>query len=141
MTELVSKLKTDGNFVDAYLVAKNNLSRNIGDYSMFKQFIDLALELAMFNIVFEERKQYVNDAHTALVMFSESAELNMDIIAGIKDVRIRIATVMDEILVAEQTEIDAEMRMIQERYLGILWEKISLTIWYGKEPESSPEKR
>ena len=83
MTELVSKLKTDGNFVDAYLVAKNNLSRNIGDYSMFKQFIDLALELAMFNIVFEERKQYVNDAHTALVMFSESAELNMDIIAGI----------------------------------------------------------
>ena len=114
MTELVSKLKTDGNFVDAYLVAKNNLSRNIGDYSMFKQFIDLALELAMFNIVFEERKQYVNDAHTALVMFSESAELNMDIIAGIKDVRTHIATVMDEILIAEQTEIDAEMRTIQD---------------------------
>ena len=114
MTELVSKLKAEGNFVDAYLVAKNNLSRNIGDYDMFQQFIDLALELAMYDIVFEERKQYVTDAHTALVMFSESAELNIDIIAGIKEVRVRIGTVMDAILSAEQAEIDAAMRVVQD---------------------------
>lgn len=120
MTELVSKLKAEGNFVDAYLVAKNNLSRNIGNYSMFQQFIDLALELAMYDIVFEERKQYVSDAHTALVMFSESAELNVDIIAGIKEVRARISMVMDDILAAEQAEMDAAMRVVQDENTTLL---------------------
>ena len=53
MTELVEKLKSDGNFIDAYIVAKNELSRNPDNPDFFRDFIDLALEIAMYNITFD----------------------------------------------------------------------------------------
>ena len=126
MTGLVGKLKAEGNFVDAYLVAKNNLSRNIGDYDLFQQFINLALELAMYDIIFEERKQYVSDAHTALVMFSEAAELDEKIITGIKEMRIRIRTVTEAILSAERSEIDANMRAVQDKNTDYLNQLVAI---------------
>lgn len=42
------KLKAEGNFINAYLVAKNNLSRNIANLTYFRDFIDLALEIANY---------------------------------------------------------------------------------------------
>lgn len=39
MSELLNKLKSEGNFIDAYLVAKNILSKNIGDVEAFNNFI------------------------------------------------------------------------------------------------------
>lgn len=126
MTELVNKLKAEGNFVDAYLVAKNNLSRNIGDYSMFQQFIDLALELAMYDVVFDERKQYASDAQTALVMFSEAAELDENIIVRIREARIRIGTVIDKILSAEQAEIVAANRKVQDENTVYLTQLVAI---------------
>lgn len=101
MTELFYKLKAEGNFLDAYIVAKNNLSRNIDNVDCFSEFIELALELAMLNIVFEERKQYVAEANAALEMFSESVLINEDVLQIINNVRGKIGDVLQSILIAE----------------------------------------
>lgn len=113
MTDLISKLKSEGNFIDAYLVAKNALSRNIGNVAAFNEFIDIALETATYDIIFEERKQYVSDANTALAMFAESVEIDEAMISLIKETRTRINRVTQEILFAEQSYIDGINRKIQ----------------------------
>ena len=114
MTDLITKLKSEGNFIDAYLVAKNALSRNIGNVTAFNEFIEIALEIAAYDIVFDERKQYVSDANTALVMFAESAEMNEDVISLIKETRVKINKVTQEILIAEQAYIDGINRKTQD---------------------------
>lgn len=114
MNELVQKLKAEGNFIDAYLVAKNNLSRNIANLTCFRDFIDLALEIANYNILFEERKQYVSDANSALAMFSESVEMDEDVLTIIKLTRAKINEVTQVILVAEQEYYEGINRKIQD---------------------------
>lgn len=114
MNELVQKLKAEGNFIDAYLVAKNNLSRNIANLTYFRDFIDLALEIANYNIVFEERKQYLSDANSALAMFSESVEMNEDVLTIIKLTRTKINEVTQAILAAEQEYYEDINRKIQD---------------------------
>lgn len=114
MNELVQKLKAEGNFIDAYLVAKNNLSRNIANLTCFRDFIDLALEIANYNILFEERKQYVSDANAALAMFSESVEMNEDALTIIKLTRSEINEVTQAILTAEQEYYEDINRKIQD---------------------------
>lgn len=114
MTDLIAKLKSEGNFIDAYLVAKNTLSRNIGNIAAFNEFIEIALEIAEYDIVFDERKQYVSDANTALAMFAESVEMDEDVISLIKETRIKINKVTQEILTAEQEYIDGINRKTQD---------------------------
>ena len=106
MDDLLTKLRSNGNFTDAYLVAKNILSRNISDAPAFKNFIDLALEIASYNIVFDERKQYVSEANTALAMFSEATNIDEAILALIKETRKRICTATESILEQEQENLD-----------------------------------
>ena len=126
MDDLVTKLKADGNFIDAYLVAKNVLSRNIGDVSAFKNFIDLALEIASYNIVFDERKQYVSEANTALAMFSEAANIDEAILALIKETRKRIRTVTESILEEEREYLDEIKRKIEDKNTELLNELVQI---------------
>ena len=126
MDDLVTKLKADGNFIDAYLVAKNVLSRNIGDVSAFKNFIDLALEIASYNIVFDERKQYVSEANTALAMFSEAANIDEAILALIKETRKRIRTVTESILEEEQEYLDEIKRKMEDKNTEFLNELVHI---------------
>lgn len=114
MTDLITKLKSEGNFIDAYLVAKNVLSRNIGNIAAFNEFIEITLEIAEYDIVFDERKQYVSDANTALAMFAESVEMDEDVISLIKETRVKINKVTQEILTAEQEYIDGINRKTQD---------------------------
>lgn len=123
MNEFVQKLKSEGNFVDAYLVAKNNLSRHIENLDYFREFIDLALEIASYNIVFEERKQYVSDANAALAMFSESVEIDEDVINIIKNARAKINKATQDILIAEQEYLAKINRKVEDEnteYLNML---------------------
>lgn len=120
MDDLIIKLKSDGNFTDAYLVAKNILSRNIGDVSAFKNFIDLALEIASYNIVFDERKQYVSEANTALAMFSESVNIDETVLGLIKETRMRIRAVTESILKEEQKYLDEIKRNVQDQNTELL---------------------
>ena len=120
MDDLVTKLKADGNFIDAYLVAKNILSRNISDTTAFKNYIDLALEIASYNIVFAERKQYVSEANTALAMFSEAANIDEAILALIKETRKRICTATESILEQEQEYLDEMKRKAEDKNTDLL---------------------
>lgn len=120
MDDLLTKLRSNGNFTDAYLVAKNILSRNISDTTAFKNFIDLALEIASYNIVFDERKQYVSEANTALVMFSEAANIDEAILALIKETRKRIHTVTESILEEEQEYLDEIKRKMEDKNTELL---------------------
>lgn len=120
MDDLLTKLKADGNFIDAYLVAKNILSRNISDTTAFKNYIDLALEIASYNIVFAERKQYVSEANTALAMFSEAANIDEAILALIKETRKRICTATESILEQEQEYLDEMKRKAEDKNTDLL---------------------
>ena len=114
MNDLIKKLKDEGNFTDAYLVAKNDLSRNIDNLNCFRTFIDIALEIASYNILFEERKQYIADANVALTMFSEAVVLDEDAITIIKNTRIQINEMAQKILSEEQEFFENETRKIQD---------------------------
>lgn len=120
MDDLLTKLKADGNFIDAYLVAKNILSRNISDTTAFKNYIDLALEIASYNIVFAERKQYVSEANTALAMFSGAANIDEAILALIKETRKRICTATESILEQEQEYLDEMKRKAEDKNTDLL---------------------
>jgi len=123
MNELIKKLRDEGNFTDAYLVAKNDLSRNIDNLNCFRTFIDIALEIASYNILFEERKQYITDANVALTMFSESVVMDEDAINIIKNTRIQIDEMAQKVLAEEQDFFESESRKIQDEnteHLGTL---------------------
>ena len=122
MDEYVQRLKDEGNFVDAYLVAKNILSKDMGNVALFHDYINLALEIAMYDIVFDERKQYVADATSAIALFSETAELNDDILSIIKDAKSRISQVYQEIVSAEKTYFDKQAAEIQKKNTDLLSE-------------------
>lgn len=112
MNELVEKLKNKENFVDAYLVLKNLLCRDIDNPILFKEYIDLTLEIASYQIEFSERKQYINEANSALVIFSESAKIDEQILQLIKDSKSRIEKSYQTILAEEQESLQAEESII-----------------------------
>lgn len=97
MNELYLELKDKHNYLDAYIIIKNMLSKNPGDPDLFTEFININLELAMFNIKFEQRKQYVNEANSALAIFSESADIDSSVLALIKEIQQKIITVFSNI--------------------------------------------
>lgn len=96
-SELYEELKSGSNFLDAYFVIKNLLSKNSGDKDIFAEFIDLSLTIAALDIDFDERKQYVNEANTALVFFSESTDVDENTLAFVKEVQNRINNIIETI--------------------------------------------
>ena len=115
MIEYVEKLKEEGNPFDAYIVIKNYLSKDIGNKDIFKQYIDLALELASYNILFEERLEYIQDANTALSMFSESVDMDEEALILIKETKERINEAYSEIVKAQSEYNDRKKREIQDK--------------------------
>ena len=69
---------------------KNLLNRNIGDVELFVEFSELSFEIAMYPITFEERKQFISDLNTALLMFSENTDIDAYVLNLIKDTQKRI---------------------------------------------------
>lgn len=106
MDGYVQKLKDEGNFIDAYLVAKNILSKDVGNPVLFQDYIDLALEIAMYNIVFDERKEYIADATSAMALFSETANMNDGTLSLIRETKAKIGQAYNEIVRAEQAYYD-----------------------------------
>lgn len=74
--EFYKKLKESNKFLDAYLVIKNLYSRNPADIELFNEFANLGLEIAMYDIDFDERKNFANEVHSALTIFCESADID-----------------------------------------------------------------
>lgn len=120
MTDLISKMKSENRFMDAYIVAKNILSRNIGNVCAFNEFIDIALENASIDMDFDERKQCVTDANVALVMFAETVDIDEDAISLIKRTRARVNEATQKILSDEQAYSDRIKHKIQDENTNYL---------------------
>lgn len=114
MSELVERLKNNGNIFDAYLVMKNYLSKDMANKEVFKEYIDLAMEIVSYNILYEERLEYLQDANTALEMFSESVEMDEDSLILIKDTRSGINKAYTEIINSQSEYNEKKKREIQE---------------------------
>lgn len=99
--EFYNKLKEENKLIDAYTVIKNYLSRDTGNVEIFKEYIDMSLMLAKLDIDFDERKQYISEANTALAFFSETADINESVLAIIRGTKSRISAMLDEILEQE----------------------------------------
>lgn len=120
MSELANKLKADGNFFDAYLIIKNQLSKDIGNTQLFCEFIDLALEIAMYDMVFDRRKQYVADADSAMALYAESTEMDESVLSLLRETRSRISQTFAAICQAEQEEAEQIENDIRNRNTELL---------------------
>lgn len=112
MNELYSYLTDNLQYTDAYIVIKNLLSRDPSNVELFKEFIDTSLKIATFNIVFEERKQYANEANSALALFSEKVDIDKDTLELIKETRKRINEVFIAICNEEQSHYNEQREYI-----------------------------
>lgn len=120
MSELVKKLQEEGRFVDAYIVAKNALSKDIGNAELFQHFIDLALEIAMYDIIFDERKQYVSDANSALSLFAENVDMSEAALAMIKQAKARVTETFLAVSQAEEVYFAQQAESVREKNSELL---------------------
>ena len=120
MSELVKKLQEEGRFVDAYIVAKNALSKDIGNAELFQHFIDLALEIAMYDIIFDERKQYVSDANSALSLFAENVDMSEAALAMIKQAKARVTETFLAVCQEEEVYFAQQAGSVREKNTELL---------------------
>lgn len=120
MSELVKKLQKEGRFVDAYIVAKNALSKDIGNAELFQNFIDLALEIAMYDIIFDERKQYVSDANSALALFAENVDMSEAALEMIKQAKERVTETFLAVCQAEEVYFAQQAESVREKNSELL---------------------
>lgn len=120
MSELVKRLQEEGRFVDAYIVAKNALSKDIGNAQLFQEFIDLALENAMYDIIFDERKQYVSDANSALALFAENVDMSETALALIKQAKTRVSDTFVAVCQAEDAFFAQQAESVREKNTELL---------------------
>ena len=120
MSELVKKLQEEGRFTDAYIVAKNALSKDIGNADLFQNFIDMALEIAMYDIIFDERKQYVSDANSALALFAENVDMSEAALAMIKQAKARVTETFLAVCQAEEVYFAQQAGSVREKNTELL---------------------
>ena len=120
MSELVKKLQEEGRFTDAYIVAKNALSKDIGNADLFQNFIDMALEIAMYDIIFDERKQYVSDANSALSLFAENVDMSEAALAMIKQAKARVTETFLAVCQEEEVYFAQQAGSVREKNTELL---------------------
>lgn len=120
MSELVKKLQEEGRFVDAYIVTKNALSKDIGNAELFQDFIDMALEIAMYDIIFDERKQYVSDANSALALFAENVDMSETALTIIKHAKARVSETFLAVCQAEDAFFAQQAESVREKNTELL---------------------
>ena len=120
MSELVKKLQEEGRFTDAYIVAKNALSKDIGNADLFQNFIDMALEIAMYDIIFDERKQYVSDANSALALFAENVDMSEAALAMIKQAKARVTETFLAVCQEEEVYFAQQAGSVREKNTELL---------------------
>lgn len=129
---LYNELIENKQYSDAYLVIKNLLSKNTSNAEIFKEFIDRALWIADLPIVTEERKQYISEANSALAIFSESADIDAEILSLIKETRDRISKSYLDVCNAEAEKYESENKKISKTNSELLDKLADLCIELDK---------
>ncbi len=89
MENLFEKLK-DKNIFDAYLVIKNQLNKDVTNKEIFEKFIETGITLSKLDVEFNYRRQIASEMLSAFRMFSESIDIDEDMLSFIKNVQKRI---------------------------------------------------
>lgn len=112
MSDLFDELMNEKNYVDAYIVAKNEYSRFPENKEAFARFVDLMLLLAKDSDEMSVALQYLDEANSALTLFSESSEISdRSILDFIKDYNSRIADVAG---IIQERDAQGEEQLIKE---------------------------
>jgi len=111
--ELYRKLQEDGRISDAYIVIKNLFNKNLENTEIFKEFIDFALTNANLDIEYTERKAYVNDANSALVIYSENTEITYETLELIKEYSNKINNCVMQIDMSEKSFLEGKLQKIE----------------------------
>lgn len=112
--EFFLKLKDERKFSDAYIVIKNLFNKNLGDTKIFKEFMDFALANSEFDIDYTERKAYVTDANSALVLYSENTDLTFESLDLIKEYKTKIRKSVEQIDQSEKNFISKKLHRIED---------------------------
>ena len=110
--ELYDKFMIEIKLLDAYLVIKNMYAKNLDNVDVFKAFFELGLRLAMFDVEFSERKNYLNEASNSLALFSDNANLSEDVVVLIKECEKKIAEVYNSIIFDEEKQKEEAFNQI-----------------------------
>lgn len=119
MNDFYMLLKSNNPF-DAYIVIKNEFSKDIANRALFEEFIDIGLKLAADNLLFNERKQYAAEAESALQLFSENARIDAEILELIKNTKKRINDTIKVILENEQEYFQKKSENIRQENNRVL---------------------
>lgn len=103
-SDLFNIYMNENKLLDAYLVIKNMYAKNLDNVNIFKQFFSLGLRLAMFDVDFSERKNFLNEASNSLALFSDNADLSGEIVVLIKECEKKIADVYNSIILDEKKQ-------------------------------------
>lgn len=123
-----------GNYLDAYLVVRNMYSKDTANAELFEKFFSLGKKLALLDIAFPERKNYLNEISSALSVFSDNAVLTEEVVFFIKACQRSVAEIYNAIMTDEQEHMLAFEDEIYEannlglQQLGEILEKIKNAI-------------
>ena len=121
-TELFDQLRNGSgtDFRDAYLVIKNQYSRHPDNTELFCTFIDYTLEISGYDMEFDARKTYLEEAYAALTIFSESADISADILALIKEKNGDVAKARARIELDEKAFYEKKQEQVRAENAQIL---------------------
>lgn len=113
-------LKESGKYTEAYIVIKNYFNNNRDDEQIFLAFVDLGLKLSALDIMFDERKGYLNEVSNALAIYTDYADMSESTLEVISNVTEQIGKAYDNIVNSEQMYIKEQQKRESEKNNDIL---------------------
>lgn len=104
----------------ANLLIKNIYNKNIGNLDVFHKFYEFSIKVAKWNLDIPTRKLFLEQASSALIFFSENANLTRDVIELIHACQNEVDELREEITRVEHIQIDRrveETKKVQREHL------------------------
>ena len=95
--ELFDKLIKENKIWDAQIVGKNLFCQNPGEVTCFKNYFELCIKVASWEIEIETRSFFATEAELALNVFSEKCNINGKTLKIIQDSRSELVSVSNDI--------------------------------------------
>jgi hypothetical protein len=99
---LFEDLIAANNIWDAHTVGKNLYSKDLGNKDIFSKYFDFTCTIANYPIEIKTRKYFISEAETALVFYSENAEMSTEQLLFIKACRDKLIKTSNAIMELEQ---------------------------------------
>lgn len=138
INEMYTQAKNSNNYLDAYMIIKNLFSKDPKNVEIFTELLNDGLYLAMWDIEYNERKNYLNEVSNALAIFTDAVDLTPDVLLMIREANKRVAETYDAIVLSEK-EYKESIKELKVKANNELLEQIALLHEKIRETKSQEE--